>query len=58
MNDLLLRAARGVRTERPPVWLMRQAGRHLPEYRELRADYSFREAITTPAVAAEVTLQP
>jgi uroporphyrinogen decarboxylase len=58
MTDLLLRAARGERTERPPVWLMRQAGRHLPEYRELRADYSFREAIETPAVAAEITLQP
>lgn len=58
MNDLLLRAARGERTERPPVWLMRQAGRHLPEYRELRADYSFREAISTPAIAAEITLQP
>ncbi|MFB6173193.1 MAG: uroporphyrinogen decarboxylase [Halobacteriales archaeon] len=58
MNDLLLRAARGERTERPPVWLMRQAGRHLPEYREVRESYSFREAVTTPAVAAELTLQP
>jgi uroporphyrinogen decarboxylase len=58
VNDLLLRAARGERTERPPVWLMRQAGRHLPEYRELRAAYSFREAIEDPAVAAEITLQP
>jgi len=58
MNDLLLRAARGEHTERPPVWLMRQAGRHLPEYRELRAEYSFREAITTPDVAAEITRQP
>ena len=58
MNDLLLRAARGERTERPPVWLMRQAGRHLPEYRRLRAEYSFREAIEDPTVAAEITLQP
>lgn len=58
MNDLLIRAARGERTERPPVWLMRQAGRHLPEYRELRSQYSFKEAVTTPAVAAEITLQP
>lgn len=40
------------------MWLMRQAGRHLPEYRELRAEHSFREAITTPEVAAEITLQP
>ena len=58
MTDLLLRAARGERTERPPVWLMRQAGRHLPEYRALREDYTFREAISTPEVAAEITLQP
>jgi len=58
MNDLLLRAARGERTERPPVWLMRQAGRHIPEYREIRAEHSFREAVTTPEVAAEITLLP
>lgn len=58
MNDLLLRAANGEPTSRPPVWLMRQAGRHLPEYRELRSQYSFREAIETPAVAVEITLQP
>ncbi len=57
-GDLLLRAARGERTERPPVWLMRQAGRYLPEYRELREQYSFLEAIKTPSVAAEITLQP
>ena len=58
MDPLLVRAARGERTERPPVWLMRQAGRHLPEYRELREQYAFREAIETPEVAAEITLQP
>jgi uroporphyrinogen decarboxylase len=58
VNDLLLRAARGERTERPPVWLMRQAGRHLPEYRRLRSEHSFREAIEDPEVAAEITLQP
>jgi uroporphyrinogen decarboxylase len=57
-RDLFLRAVRGERTERPPVWLMRQAGRYLPEYRELRAEYSFLEAIKTPEVAAEITLQP
>lgn len=57
-DPLLVRAARGERTERPPVWLMRQAGRHLPEYRELRADYSFREAIEDPEIAEEITLQP
>ncbi|MFB6268221.1 MAG: uroporphyrinogen decarboxylase [Halodesulfurarchaeum sp.] len=58
MKDLFLRAARGERTERPPVWLMRQAGRYLPEYREVREEYSFKEAISTPEVAAEITLQP
>lgn len=58
MNDLLLRAARGEWTERPPVWLMRQAGRHLPEYRALREQHSFTEAIETPELAAELTLQP
>ncbi|MFB6128705.1 MAG: uroporphyrinogen decarboxylase [Halorhabdus sp.] len=58
MSDLLVRAARGERTERPPVWLMRQAGRHLPEYRELREEYDFLEAVTTPEIAAEITLQP
>lgn len=58
MRDHFLRAARGQETERPPVWLMRQAGRYLPEYRELRADYTFREAISTPDVATAITLQP
>ena len=58
MDHLLVRAARGERTERPPVWLMRQAGRHIPEYRDLREQYSFLEAIKTPEVAAEITLLP
>ncbi|MCC3158301.1 uroporphyrinogen decarboxylase [Hymenobacter sp. 15J16-1T3B] len=58
-NDLILRAARGEQTERTPVWLMRQAGRILPEYRALRAKLSgFKELVETPELAAEVTIQP
>lgn len=58
-NDLLLRAARGEKTERVPVWVMRQAGRILKEYREVRAKAgSFIALATTPEMAAEVTLQP
>ena len=58
MRDLFLRAARGEHTERPPVWLMRQAGRHLPEYRELREEYGFTEAVGTPEIAEQISLQP
>lgn len=58
-NDLLLRAARGEKTERTPVWLMRQAGRILPEYREVRAKMGgFKELVKTPEFACEVTIQP
>lgn len=58
-NDLILRAARGQETERIPVWLMRQAGRILPEYRAVRASLSgFKELVETPERAAEVTIQP
>ena len=58
-NDLLLRTIRGERTERTPVWLMRQAGRILPEYRAVREQLSgFIELVKTPERAAEVTIQP
>ncbi len=59
MNDLILRAAKGEQIERYPVWLMRQAGRILPEYRAVRATLSgFKELVETPERAAEVTIQP
>ena len=58
-NDLYLRASLGEKIERYPVWLMRQAGRILPEYRAVRASVSgFKELAETPALAAEVTVQP
>ncbi|MCC6601272.1 MAG: uroporphyrinogen decarboxylase, partial [Crocinitomicaceae bacterium] len=58
-NDLLLRVARGEKTERTPVWVMRQAGRILPEYRATRQRAgSFIRLVTTPELACEVTLQP
>ncbi|EAU84308.1 uroporphyrinogen decarboxylase [Coprinopsis cinerea okayama7 len=57
-NDLLLRAARGEKTERAPVWVMRQAGRYLPEFREVRKSHEFFEVCRTPDLAMEVTLQP
>jgi uroporphyrinogen decarboxylase len=58
MNDLFLRTCRGEVTERRPVWIMRQAGRFLPEYRAVRAKVDFLTLCKTPDLAAEVTLQP
>ncbi|XP_060574947.1 uroporphyrinogen decarboxylase-like [Ruditapes philippinarum] len=59
-NDLILRAARGEKTERVPVWLMRQAGRYLPEYGEFKAKHNvgFFDMVKTPSMACEITLQP
>jgi len=57
-NDLLLRTLRGEKTERTPVWMMRQAGRYLPDYRVLREKYSFFERCQNPELATEITIQP
>ncbi len=58
MSNLFLRACRGERVERVPVWFMRQAGRSLPRYRELRKTYGVLELTQTPALAAEVSIEP
>ncbi len=57
-NDLLLRTLNGETTERIPVWMMRQAGRYLPEYLVIRDQYSFFERCQTPELACAITLQP
>lgn len=57
-NDLILRAARGEAVERVPVWIMRQAGRYLPEFREIRLHNSFFDLCRNPKLACDVTLMP
>ncbi len=57
-NDLLLKALRGEDVSRPPVWMMRQAGRYLPDYIKLRNKYDFFTRVQTPELACEITLQP
>ncbi len=57
-NDLLLRVLRKEKVERPPVWMMRQAGRYLPDYLKLKAKYDFFTRVQTPELACEITLQP
>jgi uroporphyrinogen decarboxylase len=57
-RERFLAACAGLSLERPPIWVMRQAGRYLPEYRALKAKSSFLEMVRTPALATEVTLQP
>lgn len=57
-NTLFLRALKGEIVERPPVWMMRQAGRYLPEFMKLKAKYDFFTRCQTPELAAEITVQP
>lgn len=57
-QSLFIKACRGERVERAPIWIMRQAGRYLPEYRALRDKYDFISMCQTPEIASEITLQP
>ena len=57
-NDLFLRALKGESVNRPPVWMMRQAGRYLPEFMEIREKYDFFTRCRTPELASEITVQP
>lgn len=57
-NDLFLRALKGEIVERPPVWMMRQAGRYLPEFMEIRKEFDFFTRCQTPDLASEITVQP
>ena len=58
LDSLLIKAAFSQKTERPPVWMMRQAGRFMPEYWEIKNKYSFLEMCKTPEIAADVTMLP
>ena len=57
-NSLFIRACKGEKTKRTPVWIMRQAGRYLPEYRAIREKYDFLTTCKTPELASEITIQP
>ena len=57
-NDLILRAMNGEKTERIPSWIMRQAGRYLPEFRALRVEHDFFKVCRDPELATTVTIQP
>lgn len=58
LGDRLLRAARGEVLDRPPVWMMRQAGRYMAAYRELQSKYTFKQRCEIPELAVEISLQP
>ncbi|AWV89567.1 uroporphyrinogen decarboxylase [Bradymonas sediminis] len=57
-RERFLKACRCEPVDRPPIWVMRQAGRHLPEYREFRKKHTFHEVVKAPELALEVTMQP
>ena len=57
-NELFLKALRGETVSRPPVWMMRQAGRYLPEFMEIKKNYDFFTRCQTPELASEITVQP
>jgi len=57
-NDLFLRALRGETVERPPVWMMRQAGRYLPDFMKLKEKYPFFDRVQNPELATEITVMP
>lgn len=57
-NDLFIRALKGETVDRPPVWMMRQAGRYLPEFMALKQKYDFFTRCRTPELASEITVQP
>lgn len=57
-NDNIIRAAKGQKVDRLPIWIMRQAGRYLPEFRAVREKHDFFTICRTPSLACEVTLQP
>ena len=57
-NDLFLRALKGETVERPPVWMMRQAGRYLPDFMKLKEKYDFFTRCQTPELATEITVMP
>ncbi len=58
MNDTFLKACRGEKTDYTPIWMMRQAGRYLPDYQKIRGKVSFLELCKTPELCVEVTMQP
>ncbi|GAH00263.1 unnamed protein product, partial [marine sediment metagenome] len=58
MSKLILNVIHGKKTNRIPIWIMRQAGRYLPQYQALRKKYDILTLFLTPELAAEVTLQP